>query len=223
MRFLFRCSLLVVCALLFSSCASLGTHFPSKVDIQDAKQVIVVVPAGHKPFTAVLTAWSVENGKWLRKFGPWSAVVGRSGFAPAGEKREGDGRTPSGIYAMSIAFGNAPSIKTELTYRQATAHDFWIDEPSSAEYNQWVSGKVPDVSHEKMLRVDGQYNLGAVIEYNTAPIVPGNGSAIFLHIWKEHGTKPTAGCVALSERRLRKILTWLDADKNPVILLDLRR
>jgi L,D-peptidoglycan transpeptidase YkuD (ErfK/YbiS/YcfS/YnhG family) len=219
MRFLFRCSLLVVCALLFSSCASLGTHFPSKVDIQDAKQVMVVVPAGHKPFTAVLTAWSVEDGRWMRKFGPWSAAVGRSGLAPEGEKREGDGRTPSGIYPLRTAFGSAPAINTKLTYRQATAHDFWIDEPASAEYNQWVSGEVPAVSHEKMLRTDGVYNIGAVIEYNTAPVVPGSGSAIFLHIWGEHGTKPTAGCVALSERRLRKLLAWLDTKQKPLIIL----
>ncbi len=219
MLFFFRCSLLVVYAFLFSSCASLSVHIPSKVDIYDTKQVIVVVPAGHKPFTAVLTAWSVEDGKWMRKFGPWSAVIGRSGLAPAGEKREGDGRTPSGVYPAQTAFGNAPAIKTGLIYRQATAHDFWIDDIASVQYNQWVSGDVPGVSHEKMLRTDGLYNLGAVIEYNTAPIVTGNGSAIFLHIWRDHGTKPTSGCVALGERRLRKLLAWLDAQQKPLIIL----
>jgi L,D-peptidoglycan transpeptidase YkuD (ErfK/YbiS/YcfS/YnhG family) len=45
------------------------------------------------------------------------------------------------------------------------------------------------------------------------------GSAIFLHIWREAGRKPTAGCVALSETRLRKLLAWLDAGAAPVIIL----
>jgi len=70
-----------------------------------------------------------------------------------------------------------------------------------------------------MLRADGLYDAGAVIEYNTDPVVPGLGSAIFLHIWREDGAKPTAGCVALPEDRLRELLGWLDAEAAPVIFL----
>jgi L,D-peptidoglycan transpeptidase YkuD (ErfK/YbiS/YcfS/YnhG family) len=70
-----------------------------------------------------------------------------------------------------------------------------------------------------MLRPDGLYDIGAVIEYNTSPVVPGQGSAIFLHIWRDGGRKPTAGCVALEKSRLRRLLAWLRADMKPVVFL----
>ena len=75
-------------------------------------------------------------------------------------------------------------------------------------------------SYETMLRSDGLYDLGAVIRYNMDPVVSGQGSAIFIHIWRNGGRKPTAGCVALDQGRLRKLLGWLDANKHPAVWLD---
>jgi L,D-peptidoglycan transpeptidase YkuD (ErfK/YbiS/YcfS/YnhG family) len=70
-----------------------------------------------------------------------------------------------------------------------------------------------------MLRPDGLYDLGAVIEYNTDPAIPGYGSAIFLHIWRAHGQKPTAGCVAIDRSHLEVLLRWLNAADHPMIIL----
>ncbi|HRZ36888.1 MAG TPA: hypothetical protein P5534_11050, partial [Candidatus Paceibacterota bacterium] len=75
------------------------------------------------------------------------------------------------------------------------------------------------VSCEKMRLSNGLYDAGIVIEYNTAPIVPGRGSALFVHVWDGDGRKATAGCVALDRARLRDLLRWLDAKANPVIAL----
>jgi len=146
------------------------------------------------------------------------AMVGRKGIAPLNEKREGDGRTPSGIYPIGPAFGYASSFNTKLVYRQSTKNDFWVDDVNSRQYNQWVTGTPDAKSFEKMHRSDDLYKYGAVIEYNTDPIVPGNGSAIFMHIWRAPD-KSTSGCVALSPRSLRKVLGWLDSQRHPVIIL----
>jgi L,D-peptidoglycan transpeptidase YkuD (ErfK/YbiS/YcfS/YnhG family) len=57
-----------------------------------------------------------------------------------------------------------------------------------------------------------------VVGYNTDPVVAGRGSAIFLHIWKGPG-QPTAGCVAMEEADLERIVAWLDPDQKPQIIL----
>jgi L,D-peptidoglycan transpeptidase YkuD (ErfK/YbiS/YcfS/YnhG family) len=69
-----------------------------------------------------------------------------------------------------------------------------------------------------MRRDDNLYKYGIVIEYNTDPIIKGNGSAIFLHIWKGEGL-PTVGCVAVSEEDIIKIMGWLDPAASPLIII----
>ncbi len=59
-------------------------------------------------------------------------------WQPLVEKKEGDGKTPSGIYPLGPAFGYASSMDTGLAYRQATDNDFWVDDVRSLQYNQWV-------------------------------------------------------------------------------------
>ena len=124
---------------------------------------------------------------------------------------------------MGPAFGREEDLKTGLAYRELTSDDFWIDDIGSPRYNDWVQGIPHDAaSYETMLRPDGLYDVGAVIRYNMDPVVSGQGSAIFIHIWRNGGRKPTAGCVALDEGRLRKLLAWLDVKKNPAVWLDPR-
>ncbi|MBL8012591.1 MAG: L,D-transpeptidase family protein, partial [Candidatus Omnitrophica bacterium] len=180
---------------------------------------VIVTPMGSAD--AVVSAWEKRDGFWEQVFDPMPAVVGRKGMAPLGKKREGDGRTPSGIFDLKTAFGYAPELDTKLNYRQATSADLWIDDPKSPEYNQWVKAPTPAASYELMKRADDLYKMGAVIEYNTNPVVSGYGSAIFLHVWKgpDH---PTAGCVALDEDDVSDLLKWLDVQKSPVIVIETR-
>ncbi len=187
-------------------------HIPAR-----ARQAIVVRPT--RGFHTTLTAWERSANGWRRTAGPWPAVIGRNGFAPSGEKREGDGRTPSGVFRLGLAFGRPSALPTGLEYRQATDNDYWVDDPASPVYNRWVQGRPAGVSCEKMLLNNGLYDAGIVIEYNTAPIVPGRGSAIFVHVWDGDGQNATAGCVALDRARLMALLRWLDANANPVIVL----
>ena len=146
-------------------------------------------------------------------------MIGRNGLAPAGEKKEGDGRTPSGTYPLGPAFGYASSINTGLFYRQATDIDFWVDDIHSMQYNLWVRGTPAANSFERMKRHDDLYQYGVVIGYNMHPVVPGAGSAIFMHVWRRYNS-PTSGCVALNQRYLRKILRWLDRQYQPVIIME---
>lgn len=120
---------------------------------------------------------------------------------------------------MGPAFGYTPSVDTGLQYRQAGELDFWVDDAHSLQYNQWVNGIPAARSFEHMKRRDDLYQYGIVIGYNMRPVIPGAGSAIFMHVWRRYNA-PTSGCVALNQRNLRKILRWLEQRYQPVIILE---
>jgi len=61
------------------------------------------------------------------------------------------------------------------------------------------------VSAEQMWRDDDLYDLLVVIRYNMEPVIPGAGSAIFLHI-ATPDFAPTAGCVAVKKEVLLSLL-----------------
>jgi L,D-peptidoglycan transpeptidase YkuD (ErfK/YbiS/YcfS/YnhG family) len=183
----------------------------------DSDQFIMVWPTGEKPFQVEVLAKERRGDTWQTVLRTRPGVIGPKGFAKWDEKRESDGCTPRGVYRIGTAFGDAPTLDTGLDYRQATADDFWVDDADSPRYNRWVHGKPAAKSFEKLLQP--AYKYAAVIEYNTDPVVPGAGSAIFLHVWSGPD-RPTAGCVALAEADLKVLLKWLDRRRKPVILLN---
>lgn len=185
-------------------------------DLPNDVRQAVMVEAVDGSVTARVSGWEREGAGWRLVSGPVPAVIGRNGLAPRGEKREGDGRTPSGTFALRRAFGYGDGVRTGLDYRVVSEKDFWVDAPASPFYNQWVTGDVPEVSHEVLRRQDELYEYALVIEYNTDPVVAGMGSAIFMHLWRG-ADQPTAGCVAMARGDLLALLRWLDAGRNPVI------
>jgi L,D-peptidoglycan transpeptidase YkuD (ErfK/YbiS/YcfS/YnhG family) len=186
-------------------------------------QIILVVDNSSFFFTrTTLYAMEKRGDNWQMAFEPFNAVIGKNGFASSGEKREGDGKTPSGIYPLKMTFGYDANIRTKMPYRQALADDIWVDDPQADDYNQWTKiEETKAASYEMMKREDDQYKYGIVIEYNTDPVIKGSGSAIFLHIWKGKGI-PTAGCVAVSEEDIIEILSWLDPAASPLIFTGIR-
>ncbi len=192
-----------------------GVLFNLNKDVHQALVVEEILPGSSH---AQLTAWEWNGGQWQKAFPAMNAMLGNNGLVAKGEKIEGDGKTPSGIFKLGTAFGYALTVPTKLGYRQVTDKDVWVDDPDSPQYNQWVSDTPQAKSFEKMKRDDDLYKYGVVIEYNTDPIVLGKGSAIFLHVWR-NGDSPTSGCVALAEENVQRILSWLDQSAKPVIIL----
>jgi L,D-peptidoglycan transpeptidase YkuD (ErfK/YbiS/YcfS/YnhG family) len=192
--------------------------------IGESSQIILVRDNSFFFFTCTtLYAMEKRGDNWLVAFEPFNAVIGKKGFAEEGEKREGDGKTPSGIYPLKLTFGYDESIKTKMPYRQSLADDIWVDDVNADDYNRWTKKlETHATSYEIMKREDNLYKYGVVIEYNTNPVTKGNGSAIFLHIWKGKDI-PTAGCVAVSEENILKILEWLDPAASPLIITGIRK
>ncbi|MDH4262078.1 MAG: L,D-transpeptidase family protein [Spirochaetia bacterium] len=182
----------------------------------DSQQIIeVTVKNG---LTAELQTFEKHGNSWSPGPVKTAAVVGRSGIAPTGLKKEGDGKTPSGIFLLGHAFGYADRGVGNMPYRQATEKNVWIDDVDSSDYNHWVNLPTNARSFERMRRNDNLYEYGLVVDYNTNPVVPGAGSAIFLHVWRNEKS-PTDGCVAVSQKDLIRLLVWLDPSKKPRIII----
>ncbi|MBM3489703.1 MAG: hypothetical protein FJX68_04520 [Alphaproteobacteria bacterium] len=139
----------------------------------------------------------------------YRCALGRGGVAH--DKREGDGRTPSGRFALRRVLYRADRVAAPDTGLPLTAikpEDGWCDDPVDRAYNQLV--RLPYRARaETLYRADGLYDFLAVIGYNDQPLLPGAGSAIFLHIARpDYG--PTEGCVALAPEHLREVLALAD-------------
>ena len=129
--------------------------------------------------------------------GPRRAAIGPAGIAIKGG--EGDGITPRGHFPVREIFYRAdriPAPQTQLPLRKIVTDDGWCDAPSDPNYNRLVKLPYPATA-ENMWREDHLYDLVAVLGYNDDPVVPGKGSAIFLHLAKPDYS-PTQGCVAMA-------------------------
>ena len=71
-------------------------------------------------------------------------------------------------------------------------------------------------SAENLWRQDHVYDLVAVLGYNDDPVVPGKGSAIFLHLAREDYSS-TAGCVALALKDVLAALAQLKPGDKVVV------
>jgi len=60
-------------------------------------------------------------------------------------------------------------------------------------------------SVEALWREDHLYDLIVVIGFNDAPVVPGAGSAIFLHVARDD-SGATQGCIALARHDLAEMV-----------------
>lgn len=136
----------------------------------------------------------------------YRCAIGHGGIRK--QKKEGDGATPAGSWPIrSVMFRpdriTLPKLKFET--RALTPNDGWCDAASDANYNRPV--QLPyAASAEKLWRTDGIYDVIAILGYNDDPVVPGKGSAIFLHIARPNYS-PTLGCVALAHENLIEFLS----------------
>jgi L,D-peptidoglycan transpeptidase YkuD (ErfK/YbiS/YcfS/YnhG family) len=141
----------------------------------------------------------------------YRCALGRGGIVH--DKKEGDGATPAGTFALREVFFRSDRIakpSTALPVIALTPHDGWCDAADDPHYNTRVT--LPyGASAESLWREDHLYDVIVVVGYNDDPPVPGKGSAIFMHVAREEYS-PTAGCIALALPDLLKILETVSPD-----------
>jgi L,D-peptidoglycan transpeptidase YkuD (ErfK/YbiS/YcfS/YnhG family) len=142
------------------------------------------------------------NGRSVR------CALGKAGVIAAADKREGDNRSPVGVWMIRCVlyrpdvYPNGPT--TALPVEAMAPDDGWCDAPGDPAYNRPVKLPHP-ASAEQLWRDDHVYDLVGILAHNDDPPVPGMGSAIFLHLAREDYSG-TEGCVALAREDLEALL-----------------
>ena len=124
--------------------------------------------------------------------------IGKNGTTK--NKIEGDKKTPLGTFEIGNLYyrrdrHNKPN--TKLKCIPITKKMGWCDDPNDKKnYNKLIKIK-KNIKHEKLFRKDKKYDFLIPISYNTKKIIPGKGSAIFIHLTNNY--KSTLGCIALKK------------------------
>lgn len=143
-------------------------------------------------------------------------ALGRAGVSA--RKREGDGATPRGSFALRRVLyrpDREPPPHTALASQAIAPEDGWCDAPDDPAYNRPV--RLPyRASAERLWREDRLYDLVVVLGHNDDPVMPGQGSAIFLHL-ATRDYAPTAGCIALARADLLAVIAAADATSRVIV------
>ena len=200
------------------------------------RQVVLVTATSWTSDDGSLHLFSKAAERWRLEERHIPVMLGKNGLAWGSgihrtisdppQKAEGDSKAPAGVFRLGPAFGYDPQppAGTSIPYRHITQNDYYVDDVESEDYNRWVrlggNAESPEQmwkSWEDMKRSDHLYELGVVVEHNSAPIKKRRGSAIFLHVWKEKGV-PTAGCTAMAKDDLVSLIRWLEPIRNPCLI-----
>lgn len=185
--------------------------------VGSARQVVLVASSEAAATYAQVSLWSQgSDGTWRQARSPVTARVGRNGMT--GSKREGDGKTPVGVYPVGVSFGWYSNPGTKLTWRVADSNSRWVDDSDSDYYNRWMQAPANGRwDSAERLRIT-PYTYAIEIGYNRVA-TPGKGSAIFLHL---PVSGATAGCVATDRTTLLTTLRWLNPAAHPVFVIGTR-
>ncbi len=185
-----------------------------RADPSPGRQLVQVTADPDDRTTAALSTWRWDGRRWRATLPSLPARLGSGGTTA--HPTEADGCTPLGTYRIEYAFGQVGPVGGPLPYRQATAGDHWVDDPSSPLYNTWQTGD-PAGRWSSAEDLDA-YDLAVVFDFNQHPVVPGANSAIFLH--SDPVAEPSAGCITLgSVDELAAVVRWLDPAERPAIAI----
>lgn len=165
---------------------------------ETANQIIVVAADGSNATVSMHN--KEEDGTWTEMLST-AGKIGRNGI---GKTKEGDGKTPTGVYHFMFGFGNMPDPGCGLGYTQVDDSYYWVDDSDSAYYNQFVTTNEVTKdwdSAEYIAGVKSSYNYVLALDYNV-DCVQGEGSAIFMHCTPTSG----AGCIAVPEEMMVEIM-----------------
>lgn len=143
--------------------------------------------------------------------------IGKSGISA--KKKEGDNKTPRGEFKLKYILyrkDRISNIRTNIKKIEIKKNMGWCDDLRSEKYNKLINFPF-EFSAEKLWVQNNTYDIILVIDYNLNPVIKNKGSAIFLHIAKNN-YKPTRGCVAISKKDVKFLLSKINKKTKLKIL-----
>lgn len=139
-----------------------------------------------------------ENGSWQQLF-RCPGFIGREG---PGKTRDGDWKTPIGIFRLKTPFGTFRDIGSRMPYIHVNEYLYWCDDIE--HYNKMVDIRdCPNGCTGEHLIDYIHYKYSMLIDYNSE-CIPGLGNAIFLHCFG--GSPYSAGCVAIDLQNMKTVI-----------------
>lgn len=128
--------------------------------------------------------------------------------------------TPIGYFGLGPAYGEAAWEDTGLEYYQIQSEDYYVVDPNSKYYNQLYKSHYDDKDWEyaeEMISLLEFYEYCIYVQHNVNPIIPNEGSAIFVHI--DRLDNSTSGCIGVEKWVMQALFKWMRAEADPHILL----
>lgn len=170
-----------------------------------ADQVVVVRGTGGSD--ASVSLYVVGTAGWTALH-IWQARIGRNGWVRPEQRRDGDLRTPVGVFTLSDAGGRsaAPS-GTALPYTRTSR----FQPPARGVSGEPLTGVFDHVVAIDFNRVPGRSPLDAA-----RPDGAARGGGIWLHV--DHDG-PTRGCVGVPRSAMVDLLRTLTPSAHPVVVM----
>ncbi|GAA2308471.1 L,D-transpeptidase family protein [Streptomyces kunmingensis] len=185
-------------------------------DTGGGSQLITAEARRASSTSGTVTWWNRRaGGRWV-KAGSAPARFGAKGLVEGGRRKQGTNTTPTGLYDLPFAFGNAAAPKgTSVVYRRVHRASWWCQDNDSRSYNRWTEPRPRDcraAESEHLADYKKQYAHALVIGFNYHRPVRGRGAGIFLHV---NGRAATAGCASVPKADMRRILKWVRPGRSP--------
>jgi L,D-peptidoglycan transpeptidase YkuD (ErfK/YbiS/YcfS/YnhG family) len=201
-----------------NSSQAIATYCPRP--LHRATRLIIVTVPGMTSVKATLHTFERKtpaDAGWQRSGPPETAVVGSNGIGWADNfshlarkdepiKREGDKRTPAGIFRVAGPFGFEASSLSGYT-RLSRGNSFCIEDPASRLYGKIVDKRIAaSVKQSEDMSADPSLKSGMIVDYPARRGAKA-GSCIFVHVWAgaEVGTKARIG---MPEDRVAVLQAW---------------
>ena len=199
--------ILVTCLLLMVSpvFAKDSPEWVGELSVADDAEQLAIVSGTHGSNARFSFHEKDDDGTW-KEIVSCPAYIGKKGW---GKTREGDVKTPVGVYTFTKAFGVKADPGCPMGYTQVDETHYWGGDSNAPKYyNMFLSTRdyddfTPNSESEHIIDYQPGYEYCLNISWNMDR-VPGRGSAIFLHCYTRN--KYTGGCVAIPEDKMREVL-----------------
>ncbi|WP_320784044.1 L,D-transpeptidase family protein [Streptomyces sp. CRN 30] len=168
----------------------------------NSRQVVAVYGEGEDDADATVVLYTRHGSTWDR-IRSWQGHNGKRGWTT--RHREGDRRSPVGVFTLSDAGGVLADPGAELPYTR---------DASFQAPRYWAKSHWHDFDY--VIAIDYNRVRGTSPNDPTRPEGSSKGGGIWLHL--DHGSG-TSGCVSLSRSGMEYLLRTLDPELRPVVVM----